>query len=165
MKNEDLENYFKKIRNLTNGDNTSNSEIIDYSNGNSISIKEIEEEYYKYKDLEEEIDNYIEDEDLDDVSDADIIKEHFKNKIDEDLFLYNQAFLKDFCEYMSTKIKKQNENMRKANVIFGENGNGSLSTKITLPVPWIKKLGFSEDNKNAIIRLQDNKIIIEKEEN
>lgn len=163
MKREELEDCFKKIRNLTNGDNTSNSEIIDYSNGNSISIDEVEKEYYKYKELEEEIDNYIEDEDLDDVLDADKIKEHFKYRIDEDLFLYNQAYLKDFCEYMSTKIEKQNENIRKANVIFGKNGNGFVSTKISLPVPWIKKLGFTEDNKNAIISLKNNKIIIEKE--
>ena len=163
MKREVLENYFNKIKILTNGDNTSNSEIIDYSNGNSISIDEVEKEYYKYKELEEEIDNYIEDEYLDDVLDADKIKEHFKYRIDEDLFLYNQAYLKDFCEYMSTKKEKQNENMRKANDIFGKNGNGFVSTKIALPVPWIKKLGFTEDNKNAIISLQDNKIIIEKE--
>ncbi len=52
---------------------------------------------------------------------------------------------------------------RKANIIFNKNGNGFLSTKITLPVPWIKELGFSENDKSAIIKIEKNKIIIEKE--
>lgn len=162
MKREVLENYFNKIKISTDGDNTSNSEIIDYSNGNSISIDEVEKEYYKYKDLEEDIDIYIESEDLDSVSDADKIKEHFKNKVDEDLFLYDQAFLKDFCDYMTVIIEKQNEKIRKANVIFNKNGNGFISTKITLPVPWTKKLGVSEEDREVRIELDDHKIIISK---
>lgn len=52
--------------------------------------------------------------------------------------------------------------IRNANIIFNKNGNGFLSTKIALPVPWIKELGFSEKDKSAIITIEDNKIIIEK---
>ena len=63
---------------------------------------------------------------------------------------------------MITKINKQNENQRKANMIFNKNGNGSDTTRITIPVIWAKKLGFTSEDREAIIRLKDNKIIIEK---
>lgn len=52
---------------------------------------------------------------------------------------------------------------RRANIIFNKNGNGFLSTKIALPVPWVKNLKFDENNKNAIIEFDKNKIIIKKE--
>lgn len=110
MKNEDLKRYFNKIKEGIGGNNVSNSEIIDYANGKSIDIKQIEDEYYKYKELEEEIDNYINDEYLDSVNDSDKIKAHFKNQIDEDLFLFNQGFLKDFVEYMIAKIELKEKN-------------------------------------------------------
>lgn len=51
---------------------------------------------------------------------------------------------------------------RKANVIFNKNGNGFLTTKITIPVPFIKELGFTEEDKEAIITIDGEKIIIEK---
>lgn len=54
--------------------------------------------------------------------------------------------------------------LRNANVIFNKNGNGFVSTKITLPVPWVKELGFSEIDKNAIIEIENEKIIIRKKE-
>lgn len=53
--------------------------------------------------------------------------------------------------------------LRRANIIFSRNGNGFLSTKATLPVPWVKDLGFSKNNKGAIIEIADNKIIIRKD--
>lgn len=62
------------------------------------------------------------------------------------------------------EIKKQDK-IRKANIIFAKNGNGFVTTKITLPVPWIKKLGFDIENRNAIIELNDNKIVIKKDNN
>lgn len=52
---------------------------------------------------------------------------------------------------------------RKANIIFNKNGKGNVTYKITLPVPWIKKLGFKENDKLAIILLTENEIIIRKE--
>ena len=124
MKNEDLRRFFNDIKERTSGDNTSNSDIIDYQNGESMHIDDIKDEYYNYLELVEQIDNYIEDEDLDNINDQDKIKTHFKNKIDEDLFLFNQGLLKDFVEYMIIKINKNNENIRKANMIFNKNGNG-----------------------------------------
>lgn len=162
MENEKLKRYFEKIKLETKGDNTSNSEIIDYENGNSIDINQIEEEYYKYLDLQEEINDYIEENDLDDVSDKDVIEEKFRNVIDEEFFEYEQAVLVDFVKYMTIKINKQNENQRKANMMFNKNGNGFDTTRITIPVVWTKKLGFTQDDREAIIRLEENKIIIEK---
>lgn len=108
MKKEELVKYFEIIKEKTCGSNTSNSEIIDYKNGNSISIDELEEEYYKYLDLCEDIGEYTEENYLDNVSDKEEIKKHFNN-IDEDLFEFNQAVLVDFDEYMIIKIKKQNK--------------------------------------------------------
>lgn len=162
MKKEELVKYFERIKEKTEGSNTSNSEIIDYENGNSISLDEIEEEYYKYLDLQEEIDEYTEENYLDNVSDKEEIKKHFKNKIDEDLFEFNQAVLVDFVEYMTVKIEKQNKNQRKANMLFNKNGNGADTTRITIPVIWAKKLGFTSEEREAIIKLEGDKIIIRK---
>lgn len=161
MKREILERYFNNIKEKTNGENISNSEIIDYENGNSISIDELEDEYYKYLELCNQISAYIEENDLDDIKDKEEIKKYFK-EIDDDLFEFSQAVLVDFEEYMIIKINKQNESQRKANMIFNKNGNGSDTTRITIPVVWAKKLGFTLEDREAIIRLKDNKIIIEK---
>lgn len=55
--------------------------------------------------------------------------------------------------------------IRKANIIFNKNGNGFQSNKITLPVGWIKEMNFSENDKQAIIEFDSNKIIIRKVNN
>lgn len=163
MKRDLLLRYFESIKEKTDGDNTSNSEIIDYENGNSIDIYEIENEYYNYLDLQREISDYIEENYLDDTTDKDKIKNHF-SEIDDDLFEYRQAFLKDFVDYMVIKINKKNEKQRKTNIIFGKNGNGYTTTKITLPVGWIKDLGFTENDKSATIKIQGDTIEIKKDE-
>lgn len=162
MKEEQIKKYFEKIKEATGGDNTSNSEIIDYENGNSIDIRQIKEEYCKYIELQDEISDYIENNDLDDVSDKNEIIEYYKDTIDEDLFEIDQAVLVNFVAYMTTKIKKQNAKQRKANMMFNKNGNGADTTRITIPVIWAKKLGFTAENREAIIKLEENKITIEK---
>lgn len=53
---------------------------------------------------------------------------------------------------------------RNANMIFNKNGNGFDTTKITIPVVWAKELGFTKDDKTAILKFDSNKIIIEKGE-
>ena len=106
MKTELLKKFFEEIKLKTHGDNTSNSEIIDYDDGTSISINEVEQEYYNYLDLQNEISEYIEENDLDDVSNKNEIKKHFVDRINEDLFEYNQAVLKDFVDYMAIKLNK-----------------------------------------------------------
>lgn len=52
---------------------------------------------------------------------------------------------------------------RKANIIFGKNGNGYTTTKIALPVPWIEKINLTPENREVIIKLENNEIIIKKE--
>lgn len=161
MKREKLNRYFEEIKEKTCGDNSSNSEIIDYDNENSIDIYQLEDEYYKYLDLCEKISDYIEENDLDDSKDIEEIEKHFK-EIDGDLFEFHQAVLVDFVEYMTIKLNKQNENQRKANMIFNKSGSGSITTKITIPIKWTRELGFTSENREAIIKLENNRIIIEK---
>ena len=52
--------------------------------------------------------------------------------------------------------------IRKMNVIFNKNSKGFTSTKIALPVPWVKELGFTETDKEATVEIEDNKITIKK---
>lgn len=55
--------------------------------------------------------------------------------------------------------------MRKANIIFSKNGNGFSTTKITLPVGWVRELGASLEDKEVVLVLDNKKIeIIKKEE-
>ena len=52
---------------------------------------------------------------------------------------------------------------RKANILFNKNGKGFLTTRITLPVPWIKDMGLSQDDREVVIEYDDDKITIKKE--
>ena len=54
--------------------------------------------------------------------------------------------------------------IRKANIIFNKNGRGATTTRITLPVGWVKELGLNENDRQATIELNKNKIIIRKED-
>ena len=51
---------------------------------------------------------------------------------------------------------------RKAKIIFNKSGSGSITNRIILPVPWIKKLGITKENREVTIRYEGNRIIIEK---
>lgn len=53
---------------------------------------------------------------------------------------------------------------RNANIMFNQNGNGSDTTRITLPVTWIKEMGFTSKDRIANISFENDKIIIEKGE-
>lgn len=54
--------------------------------------------------------------------------------------------------------------IRNVNISFGKNGNGYTTNRITLPVPWIKKMGFTENMKEAVIEFDGRQIIIKKKE-
>ena len=41
--------------------------------------------------------------------------------------------------------------IREVNVILGKNGKGYLTPKITLPLPWIKKMGITENSRKVSI--------------
>lgn len=167
MKTEDLRIYFRKIKEGTNGTDVSNpGETIDFENGNSITINEIKNEYSKYLELCQEVDDYIEDyesRDLYTTIKYDDLVKHFENIIDEDYFKYNESCLKDFVDYMVTKINKKNECVRKVNLMFAKNGNGYTTTRITIPVPWAKELGFTEQDRTGILLLEEGKVILKKE--
>lgn len=51
---------------------------------------------------------------------------------------------------------------RKAKILFSKNGNGFTTTKISLPLSWIRALDFNENDKQALIELDFDKIIIRK---
>ena len=54
--------------------------------------------------------------------------------------------------------------IRKANILFNKTGQGSTTTRITLPVGWVRSLNFNEENRQALIEIDNNKIIIRKVE-
>ena len=51
---------------------------------------------------------------------------------------------------------------RKANIMFNKTGQGSSTTRITLPVGWVNELGFTSTDRQSIIEIDKNKIIIRK---
>jgi antitoxin component of MazEF toxin-antitoxin module len=51
---------------------------------------------------------------------------------------------------------------REAKITYGKNGQGFTTNRVTLPVPWVKELGFTKDDREAEIELEDDKIIIRK---
>lgn len=53
---------------------------------------------------------------------------------------------------------------RKANILFNKTGQGSRTTRITLPVSWVDKIGATEESREVFIYQVAGEIIITKEE-
>ena len=53
---------------------------------------------------------------------------------------------------------------RKAKILFNKTGNKSVTTRITLPVTWVRELGATQEDRDVIICLKGNKITIKKED-
>lgn len=53
---------------------------------------------------------------------------------------------------------------RNANVMFAKNGQGSRTTRITLPVSWVDTIGVTEEDRKVNIYQVAGEIIITKEE-
>lgn len=51
---------------------------------------------------------------------------------------------------------------REVNIMFNKNGSGNVTTRVSLPVPWVKELGFTEEDRQATIEICDDKIILKK---
>ena len=55
---------------------------------------------------------------------------------------------------------------RKANIIFakagGNAGKGAYNTKISLPKAWVDEMGFSVDERSAVLEYDNEKITIRK---
>ncbi len=64
------------------------------------------------------------------------------------------------------RLSKRNGESRKAKVIFalsgGKASKGSQTTRITLPITWVRDMGLSPEDREVTISFEDNKIIIEK---
>lgn len=52
--------------------------------------------------------------------------------------------------------------IRRMNIITNLDGHGTLNYKMSIPKKWADDLGFSEKNKQAIIEIDNDKIIIRK---
>lgn len=52
--------------------------------------------------------------------------------------------------------------IKKAKVIFANNGKGCQIPRITLPKRWTKELGITSEDKDVRITYTEGKIIIEK---
>lgn len=54
---------------------------------------------------------------------------------------------------------------RKLNIIFNKSGSGSINTKVSLPVTWIKQMGITKDDREVIAEFNEEKqeIIIKKQ--
>jgi len=77
----------------------------------------------------------------------------------------------DYANIYLTKTKGQSVNMKKEDVeirttkiLFAKNGNGYTTTRITLPVPWVKEMGFDDADRTATLKFDGKKIIINKED-
>ena len=55
--------------------------------------------------------------------------------------------------------------VRNLNVIFNKSGSGSINTKISLPVTWIKQMGITKDDREVVAEFNEEKqeIIIKKQ--
>ena len=53
---------------------------------------------------------------------------------------------------------------RKAKVLFAKSGRGSVTTRITLPITWVRELGATPEDREVTICLKDNEITIKKED-
>lgn len=74
---------------------------------------------------------------------------------------YTENFY-EIYDLINEKIVDEWDYRRDTNLIFGKNGNGYVTTKITIPVTWAKELGFTEDDRKAKIQFKNNSIVIEK---
>lgn len=53
---------------------------------------------------------------------------------------------------------------RNQRIIYNKDGHGTLTTKISLPIKWTREMGFSENDRNALIDFDGKKITIKKGE-
>lgn len=49
------------------------------------------------------------------------------------------------------------------NVIFNKSGSGSTSTRVTIPITWLKEMNITKDDRQVKVTFDGEKIIIQKE--
>lgn len=52
--------------------------------------------------------------------------------------------------------------IRELKVMFNNDGKGNYTNKISLPKTWIERMGVTSEDREVIVKFEDNKIIIEK---
>jgi len=52
---------------------------------------------------------------------------------------------------------------RRLNVIYSKSKSGSISTKLSIPITWLKELGVTEENREVILIKEGDKLIIKKD--
>ncbi|MBC2856990.1 AbrB/MazE/SpoVT family DNA-binding domain-containing protein [Cetobacterium sp. 2A] len=50
---------------------------------------------------------------------------------------------------------------RDLKIIFSKGGSGSISSRVTLPIKWIKKMGLEISNRELEVTFNEEKNIIE----
>ena len=91
--------YKTILENVPGATNVSNDYYIDFEDGSSISVDDIREIINLYDRIDDEIERYIEDNDLDNVFDEEEIKRHFKEYDENGFFDMDQATLKSLAEF------------------------------------------------------------------
>lgn len=97
-----IENLHKNFGTVSS---ISNNEILDFNEERtkSISIREINEIYEDYIQLQADINEYVEENGLDIYDDCEEIKEHFE--LNDDYFEFKSAYLIDFDKYIVYYLK------------------------------------------------------------
>ena len=85
--------YKTILESVPGATNVSNDYYIDFEDGSSISVDDIREIINLYDRIDDEIESYIEDNDLNNVFDEEEIKCHFKEYDENGFFCVNQAVL------------------------------------------------------------------------
>lgn len=52
---------------------------------------------------------------------------------------------------------------RKLNISFTKSGQGNISTRLVIPVLWVRELGVTKDNREVFVYKFNDEIIIRKE--
>lgn len=53
---------------------------------------------------------------------------------------------------------------RNMNIIFNKAGSGSMSTKVSIPISWIRQMGISQDDRNVVLEFDGKQIIVKKQQ-
>lgn len=51
---------------------------------------------------------------------------------------------------------------RNLNITYNKSGSGSVTSRISLPITWLREMGVDENNREVIIEFKNNSIVISK---
>lgn len=57
---------------------------------------------------------------------------------------------------------KERGTIRELKIMFTNDGKGTYTNRISLPKTWIAQMGITKEEREVIVKFEDNKIIIEK---